>query len=709
MVKRVIKRDGKIEAFEIGKIVKAISKACNDGLLIIHDEDLLYDMIRMNLFNSEEELTVEELHNVVIHCLIEHGEKEVADNYKSYRIERNKIREKKSNIMKTIIELGKETDRDNGNVGNNFSAKLLRIASEANKWAMLASMDKEMAKHHENGDYHIHDLDSFNLTVNCLHLPMEKLLKNGFNTGYGTLNSPKRIESAAMLSCIMLQSAQNDQFGGVALPDFDIAMAPYVELTREEERRFFIEAGMDIDEKYVENRTKYRVDQAMQSIICNLNTMHSRAGSQVPFSSLNIGIPRGKNEQEEKDSALICESIIKAYMNGMGKNEACIFPNIIFRTKEGVNLNPGDKYYYLFELACESAAKRMNPTFCSLDADINLPFYEKGVLIDIMGCRTRVADNINGEETPIGRGNIAPVTLNLVRLAIKAGRGNINKFFDLLSEMLVDAEKNLMYRYDVLKRLKVSDLPFNAGQHLMVGSEGLSNGDSIEPLLKQGSWAIGFLGLAECLTMLTGKHHGESEESLELGLAIVKHIREYCDGAKKRHQLNFSCYATPSEGLSGRFPVIDRAKYGVIKGVTDKDYYTNSCHIPVGFNISMKEKMEIEAMFQPLCNGGHIAYIELDTYPTGKQIEKIISTTFKHNKGLDYMAVNFHIKYCKKCGEYLEDYEDVCKCGCEDIQGISRITGYLALDERFGKGKSAERKDRVSHENGNRVYKSLDR
>lgn len=317
-------------------------------------------------------------------------------------------------------------------------------------------------------------------------------------------------------------------------------------------------------------------------------------------------------------------------------------------------------------------------------------------------------DNINGEETPIGRGNIAPVTLNLVKLSIRAGRDNIDKFFELLDEMLIDAEKNLLYRYDVLKRLKCNDLPFNAGQKLMVGSEELEHGDSIEPILKQGSWAIGFLGLAECLTMLTGKHHGESKESLDLGLKIVGRIREYCDDAKKRNQLNFSCYATPSEGLSGRFPIIDRKKYGVIKGVTDKDYYTNSCHIPVGFNISIKEKMEIESMFQPLCNGGHIAYIELDTYPTPEQIASIVSKTFKHNKGLDYLAINFHIKYCKNCGEYLTEFEEEChKCGCDDIQGISRITGYLALDERFGKGKNAERKDRVSHENGNKVYSSL--
>lgn len=385
MIKRVIKRDGKVENFEIGKIVTAIYKACNDGQISIHDEELLYDMIRREMFNMDEEVTVEEIHDVVIKSLYNHNEYEVAENYSNYRKDRNKIREKKSNIMKTIIDLGKETDRDNGNVGNNFSAKLLRIASEANKWAMLASMDKEMAKHHENGDYHIHDLDSFNLTTNCLHAPLGKLLKEGFNTGYGTLRTPQRIESAAMLSCIIIQSVQNDQYGGVALPDFDINLAPYVEKTREEERQILANVEFEGKEEHIEKRTIERVAQAMQSVICNLNTMHSRAGSQVPFSSLNIGIPDGETEQEKKDSALICEQIIKAYMNGMGKNEACIFPNIIFRTKEGVNLNPEDPYYYLFELACESAAKRMNPTFCSLDADINLPFYEKGIYTDVMG------------------------------------------------------------------------------------------------------------------------------------------------------------------------------------------------------------------------------------------------------------------------------------------------------------------------------------
>ena len=324
-------------------------------------------------------------------------------------------------------------------------------------------------------------------------------------------------------------------------------------------------------------------------------------------------------------------------------------------------------------------------------------------------CRTRVMDNINGVETPIGRGNMAPVTMNLVRMAIKAGRGNVDKFFEILDYMLEESKKNLLYRYDVLKRLKVSDLPFNAGQGVYIGSEGLSNGDSIEPILKQGTWGIGFLGLAECLTMLTGKHHGECEESRELGLEIVKRIREFCDNAKKEHKLNFGCYGSPSEGLSGRFPAIDRAKYGVIEGVTDKDYYTNSCHVPVGFNISMQEKMAIEAPYHTICNAGHISYLEVDTYPTGKQIESIVRKTFDMNEELDYLAINFHIKYCKNCTALLEEYQDKCECGSTDIQGVSRITGYLALDERFGKGKKAERKDRVSHINGKLVYYSIDK
>lgn len=703
MIKNVIKRDGKKEQFDLQKIMNAVNKACNDGMIELNDKDKFINSLAKYQMNNNGDVTVESIQDTVISILAEINELEILKQYTTFRNERTKVRETKSNIMKTIHALGKETDRDNGNVGNNFSAKLLRIASEANKWAMLAAMPKDMAKHHETGDYHIHDLDSYNLTVNCLNLRTGDLLKSGFNTGYGTLSTPQRIGTAAILTCIMLQSSQNDMFGGQAHPNFDNDLAPYLGKTRIELRR---EHPTYTDER-IEELTLTELKQAMQGVICNLNTMHSRAGSQVPFSSLNIGIPQGLTEKERRDSALVCEYLLKAYMEGMGNGEACIFPNIIFRVKDGVNAKPGDPYYYLFQLACESASKRMNPTFVNLDATFNKVLYDQGILLNLMGCRTRVAENINGPSIPAGRGNIAPVTMNLVKLALRAGRGNIDKFFEYLDEMLVSSEENLMHRYDVLKELKVRDLPFVAGQKIMTGSEDLEMDDSIEPILKQGTWGIGFLGLAECLTMLTGHHHGETEEARELGLRIVRHIRKFTDEMKVKHQLNFSTYASPAEGLSGRFPKIDRKKYGIIPGVTDKDYYTNSCHIPVGFNISIKDKVEIEAPYHELCNGGHITYIELDHQPTADEIEKIVSRTFK-NTNLDYLAINFHIKYCKKCEAYLTEKQNICVCGSTDIQGISRITGYLALDERFGPGKKAERADRVSHTTGNLIYYSID-
>lgn len=311
MITEIIKRDGRIEKFDMEKIEIAINKACNDGMIELKNRKGFFEDVQEMVNNSDiERMPIEYIHRLVIDVLRKNDEYEVANNYQYYREERNKIRDKKSNIMSTIKALGEETDRDNGNVGNNFSAKLLRIASEANKWCMLAQMDKEMAKHHETGDYHIHDLDSFNLTINCLHVPTKKLLMEGFNTGYGTLNRPKRIDSAAMLSCIILQSSQNDMFGGQSHPNFDNDMGPFVEITREYERKIYRDKGLEPNEADVEYRTRIRVEQAMQSIVCNLNTMHSRAGSQVPFSSINLGIPQG-TEKEQSDAALICECFLK--------------------------------------------------------------------------------------------------------------------------------------------------------------------------------------------------------------------------------------------------------------------------------------------------------------------------------------------------------------------------------------------------------------
>jgi ribonucleoside-triphosphate reductase len=338
----------------------------------------------------------------------------------------------------------------------------------------------------------------------------------------------------------------------------------------------------------------------------------------------------------------------------------------------------------------------MNPTFMNIDSDFNRAYYDKGYMPATMGCRTYIMSNINGEPGTKGRGNIAPTTINMPRLGILA-KGDIDKFFALLDNRMELAKESLLHRYEVLKRLKIKDLPFVAGQGLMKGSEGLSPDDSIEPILKQGTWSIGYIGLAETLFALLGKHHGESEEARELGIKIITHIRNYTDRTAKETMLNWSTYATPAEGLSGRFILQDRKVFGEIKGVTDKEYYTNSYHIPVGFPISITDKIQIEAPYHKLCNAGHISYIELDDYPNEDVIMDILNYAYK-NTNISYIGINFHIKYCRDCGTYLNHGEHKCtKCGSANIQGISRVTGYLSLDERFGAGKYAERADRRSH------------
>lgn len=691
----VVKRDGREVEFNSGKITHAIKGAATEeGLSLKTSQifDAVQKVINYIEMTEKEKITVEEIQNLVIKALRDGGHDKIAQAYSNYRDERTKIRDKKSDLMKAIQQIGVETDRDNANVGNNFSSKLLRIASESNKWHNLASMPKVLSKAHEIGDLYYHDLDSYNLTTNCLHIPTRELLESGFNTGYGTINAPKRIETAAELSCILLQSTQNDMFGGQSHPDFDNDLSIFVEPTRQEIRNELKELEIPADkiEDLVEKRLNSRVHQAMQGVVYNLNTMHSRAGSQVPFSSVNIGIP------QSKDAALVCEIFLIEYEKGLGKGEQPIFPNIIFRVKEGVNREKDDPYYYLYELACRVAAKRMNPTFMNIDADFNKEYYDQGYMPATMGCRTYLMKNVNGEPGCKGRGNIAPTTINLPRIGIQA-KGDIDKFFELFRSRINLAKESLMHRYDVLKNLRVRDLPFVAGQYLMKGSEGLSPDDSIEPILKQGTWGIGFIGLAETLVALTGKHHGEDSEARELGLKIVSFLRENVDRLTEETSLNWSAYATPAEGLSGKFIKQDQKMFGKIPGVTDKDYYTNSFHVPVGYPISIKDKIDIEAPYHKLCNGGHISYLEVDDNPTGEDIMNIINYAYKHTN-ISYLGVNFHIRYCKDCGASLDANHQKCpKCGSTDIQGISRVTGYLSLDERFGPGKAHERQDRITH------------
>lgn len=697
----VVKRDGREVEFDSMKITNAIKGSSEEiGYDLKESEfiELTQKVIKQLEELDANEINVERIQNFVEKTLLENDYREIGTAYSNYRRERNKIREIKSDLMKAIEKIGVETDRDNANVGNNFSSKLLRIASESNKWHNLSIMPKYLAKAHENGDIYYHDLDSYNLTTNCLHIPTREILTRGFNTGYGNIRPPRRIESAAELSCILLQSTQNDMFGGQSHPDFDNDMGVFIEPTRKEIRNELTGLGVDEEKvnNLVEKKLRRAVEQSMQGIVYNLNTMHSRAGSQVPFSSINIGIPNCN------DSALVCEVFLTEYEKGLGMGEQPIFPNIIFRVKKGVNKEPGDPYYYLFKLACRVAAKRMNPTFMNLDADFNKFYYDQGVVPATMGCRTYVCANVNGEPGTKGRGNIAPTTINLPRLGIVAKK-DISKFFKLLDGKLELAKEALMHRYSVLKRLRVKDLPFVAGQGLMKGSENLEPDDSIEPILKQGTWSVGFIGLAETLIALTGKHHGEDENSRKLGVEIVSYIRNYMDKLIEETHLNWSCYATPAEGLSGKFIVQDQKIFGNIKGVTDKDYYTNSYHIPVGFPISIKDKIDIEAPYHKLCNAGHISYIELDDYPTAETIMDILNYAYD-NTNISYMGINFHIRYCRCCGTYLHDEDSCPKCGSDNIQGISRVTGYLSLDERFGSGKVAERADRLSQGSNKHAY-----
>lgn len=691
----VVKRDGREVKFNAEKIGSAIKRAAEEVGHSLKESQVIetiQKVINYIEMSEREKVTVEEIQNLVEKALRDNGYIDIATVYSHYRTERTKVREIKSDLMKAISKIGVETDRDNANVGNNFSSKLLRIASESNKWHNLASMPKHLAKAHENGDVYYHDLDSYNLTTNCLHIPTKEILENGFNTGYGTIKRPRRIETAAELSCILLQSTQNDMFGGQSHPDFDNDMSIFVEPTREEIRKELEELGLEGErlQSFTEKKLKERVHQAMQGVVYNLNTMHSRAGSQVPFSSINLGIPMNE------DAALVCEIFLKEYEKGLGKGEQPIFPNIIFRVKEGVNREPKDPYFYLFELACKVAAKRMNPTFMNIDADFNKEYYDMGYMPATMGCRTYLMKNVNGEPGCKGRGNIAPTTINMPRLGILA-KGDVKKFFDLLENRMELAKESLMHRYGVLKKLRVKDLPFVAGQHLMKGAEGLTPDDSIEPILKQGTWGIGFIGLAETLIALTGKHHGEDEATRELGYKIVSTMRAYTDKLTEETKLNWSTYATPAEGLSGKFIRQDQKIFGKIKGVTDKDYYTNSYHIPVYHAISIKNKIDIEAPYHKLCNAGHISYIEVDDCPTGEAIMDILQYAYKYTN-ISYMGINFHIRYCRNCGTYLHGHEHKCtECGSGDIQGVSRVTGYLSLDERFGPGKYQERADRVSH------------
>ncbi len=597
--------------------------------------------------------------------LIEQGHARTAKAYILYRDKRNRIREGRSDLMHAVEDILVETSRENANVGNSPSAKMLQIASAASKQYYLSRLiPEEYSQAHREGDIHVHDLDFYGKTLTCIQIPLGELLQNGFNNGHGYIRKPKRPASATALAAIILQSSQNDMHGGQSFAAFDRDMAPFVCNSSEEETY-----------------------QAMEALVYNLNSMHSRAGSQVPFSSMNVGTDTSEGGRRATKNLLL------AYEKGLGRGENPIFPNIIFRIKEGINWSPGDPNYDLFLLAMRVAGKRMNPTFSFMDSSFNKQY---GDLVSYMGCRTRVMANVRGEEIADKRGNLSFTSINLPRIAIKS-RGDMNRFYQELDRVMELAVGQLYHRFDIQCRLKVKDMPFLMGQHLYQDSEDLNPDDYIEKAIVNGTLSVGFIGLAETLVSLVGAHHGESSEAQELGLEIVGHMKENIDAAVVKRKLNYTLLATPAEGLSGRFVAKDRDRFGSIEGVTNREYYTNSFHVPVYYPTSFYDKIMVEGPYHKYANAGHISYVELEAPPQDNiaAVYDILKAMKEADMG--YGGINFPIDYCNACHQTAVMPDECPFCGSDDVNRIRRITGYFSTVDRFNDAKVAELNDRVSH------------
>ena len=712
------------------------------------------------------EPSVEEIQDRVEEVLKESGHVITALQYSRYRKERSKVREQNSWLMKTYTDITfKDADdsdikRENANIdGNTAMGMMLKYGSEGAKHFFKVNvMRPEFAEAHDSGDIHIHDMDFYTTTTTCCQIDLTRLFEGGFSTGHGILREPQDIQSYAALACIAIQSNQNDQHGGQSIPNFDYALSAGVNKTyrrlyrqnlakalelysgssvdmaelkklqaeifeagysftpekeaeylEQEAKRLVAEEGLDAS--MVEKSQKFAVKealretdratfQAMEALVHNLNTMHSRAGAQTPFSSINYGT------DTSPEGRMVIKNVLLAQEAGLGDGETPIFPIHIFRVKEGVNARKGDPNYDLFQLACRVSAKRLFPNFSFQDAPFNIPYYKPGhpeTEISYMGCRTRVIGNVYDPQREIAfsRGNLSFTSINLPRIAIKA-HGNVDWFFDELSRKIDLCVAQLLERFEFQSHKKVKNFPFLMGQGCWLDSDKLSPEDEVGEVLKHGTFSIGFIGLAETLKALIGFHHGESETAQNLGLEIVTFMRQKVDSYSRKMGLNFTLLATPAEGLSGRFVRIDRKRFGLIEGVTDRDYYTNSFHIPVYFDITAYEKIRLEAPYHALTNAGHITYVEVDgdISCNPEAFENIVHMMRK--AGIGYGAINHPVDRDPVCG-YTGIINDKCpKCGREEgdqpFERIRRITGYLVgtLD-RFNNAKRKEVADRVKH------------
>ena len=750
MITKVLKRDGRRVNFNVERIAKSIYKAANSigGQDYSRSEQLskiVYS--RLEEIQHNKQISSEDIQNIVEEVLEKEGHISTLNVYKKFRNERDKTRQRNSDIIKIYKGLtfddakNNDVKRENANINADTAmGTMLKYGSEgAKNFYHLCVLNPIHSQAHKCGDIHIHDLDFLTLTTTCCQIDLIKLFKDGFCTGEGFLREPQSIGSYAALAAIAIQSNQNDQHGGQSIPNFEYAMAKGVRVSYKKEylknlvkaielltdiedaqkvgedvvksikydkdivasykdsngylkieKKYLSKYGIDnkvIDKiqnfavKYTDREVENATYQAMESFIHNLNTMHSRAGAQVPFSSINYGLdttPEGR---------LVMEKVLLATETGLGNGETPIFPIQIFRVKEGINYNKEDPNYDLFRLSCRVSAKRLFPNFSFIDAPFNLQYYRKGdynTEVAYMGCRTRVMGNVydRSREVTCGRGNLSFTSINLPRLGIEA-HGNVERFFEMLDEKIDLVIDQLKERFEIQANKRVYNYPFLMGQHVWLDSEKLKNTDKVREVLKHGTLTLGFIGLAECLKALIGKHHGESEEARELGLKIISHMRERMNEQSQKDGLNFTLIATPAEGLAGRFVKIDKKRYGIIEGVTDREYYTNSFHVPVYYKISAFNKIKIEAPYHELTNGGHISYVELDGDPTKnlEAFEQIIRCM--KESGIGYGSINHPVDRDPICG-YTGIIKDMCPCcGRKEFEEANFVTERLKRDKKY--------------------------
>ena len=740
--------------------------------------DLATEVMSVLEIEGDDVPDVEHIQDVVEKVLMDNGYITAAKSYILYRSERSRRRQMNTRLMKTYEEItfadARDSDvkRENANIdGDTAMGVMLKYGSEgAKQFYNMFVLKPDHSKAHSEGDIHIHDLDFLTLTTTCCQIDIKKLFKGGFSTGHGNLREPNDIATYAAQACIAIQSNQNDQHGGQSIVNFDYGMADGVKKTfirlyrqnlakalmlfkaiddpEDDIARLIGEIGADTglrptlenNEEYLEaegpllahmygeegiktvqdtalhfarKETERATYQAMEAFIHNLNTMHSRAGAQTPFSTINYGM------DTSPEGRMVMKNVMLATEAGLGHGETPIFPIQVFRVKKGISLDPGDPNYDLFKLACRCSAKRLFPNFAFVDAPYNIKYYKEGhpeTEIAYMGCRTRVIANAHDPEQEVsnGRGNLSFTSINLPRLAIKAG-GDINRFFEDLDHKFDMVVEQLLERFEIQCRKRVYNFPFLMGQGVWLDSDKLGPSDEVREILKHGTLSIGFIGLAEALTALIGEHHGQSARAQNLGLEIIGYMRARCDKETKERGLNFTLLATPAEGLSGRFVRLDKERFGVLAGITDRDYYTNSFHIPVHFKMNAYDKIRLEAPYHALTNAGHISYVEMDGNPLDnlEAFEKIIH--FMHETGCGYGSINHPVDRDPVCG-YTGVIGDECpNCGRREDDGaprferIRRITGYLVgTVERFNNAKRAEESERIKHGMGRQCPENCD-